>query len=97
MASRRQVHYSPLPTDDDTDYDSKDGRDPRFEYTPRSLERIPWKSIGLALFLLCMGLLLLFLSFFIFTGHMAGQKDQAYGLLAIGILTFIPGMPSLFL
>ncbi len=87
MASRRQVRYSRLPADDE--YDSK--FDPRFDYTPKSFDKIPWKSIALALFLLFLGILLLSLSFFIFTGHMGGDKSQAYGLLAIGVLTFLPG------
>ena len=66
--------------------------DPRFDYTPKALDRVPWKSILLAMFLLCLGSLLLFLSFFILTGHMGGEQSQAYGLLALGILTFLPGI-----
>ncbi|PKI47919.1 transmembrane protein 230 [Punica granatum] len=91
MASRRNVPYSPLPVDE---YDGTSGRkhDPRFDYNPRSFDqKIPWKSIALALFLLCLGSLLLFLSVFILTGHMGGEKSQGYGLLALGVLTFLPG------
>lgn len=88
MASRRHLRYSSLPADDD--YDGK--FDPRFDYTPKSFDNIPWKSIALALFLLFLGILLLCLSIFIFTGHMGGDKSQAYGLLALGLLTFLPGM-----
>ncbi|XP_022740043.1 transmembrane protein 230-like [Durio zibethinus] len=90
MSSRRHVRYSPLATDED---DGKDGRryDPRFDYSPNAFDRVPWKSIALAVFLLCLGCLLLFLSFFILTGHMGGEKSQAYGLLVLGILTFLPG------
>ena len=92
MASRRHVQYIPLPGDDNDDYDvGRKVRDSRFDYTPGAFDRIPWKSIALAVFLLCLGLLLLFLSFFIFTGHIGGEKSQAYGLLALGILTFMPG------
>lgn len=98
MASRRNVKYSHLnPDEDDEDYGFSDdhigGRryDPRFDYTPKALDRVPWKSILLAMFLLCLGSLLLFLSFFILTGHMGGEQSQAYGLLALGILTFLPG------
>ncbi|GAB4844400.1 hypothetical protein Ancab_037764 [Ancistrocladus abbreviatus] len=99
MASRRNVRYTQLPTDEDDRYGSYDdndgikGRryDPRFDYTPRSLDKVPWKSIALALFLLLLGSLLLFLSFFILTGHMGGDSSQAYGLLALGVLTFLPG------
>ncbi|KAL3585347.1 hypothetical protein D5086_012214 [Populus alba] len=58
--------------------------DPRFDYTPGSFDRVPWKSIFLAIFLLFLGCVLLSLSFFIFTGHMGGEKSQAYGLLALG-------------
>ncbi|XP_062152863.1 uncharacterized protein LOC133861158 [Alnus glutinosa] len=92
MASRRNVHYSPLPADED-DYDGIARRqyDPRFDYTPKSFDKIPWKSIALALFLLFLGSLLLFLSYFIFTGHMGGDRSQAYGLLALGVLSFLPG------
>ncbi|KAM1009687.1 hypothetical protein FF1_045095 [Malus domestica] len=91
MSSRRNVHYSPLATDDDDDDVYGRPNDPRFDYTPKSFDKIPWKSIVLALFLLSLGSLLLFLSYFIFTGHMGGELTQAYGLLALGILTFLPG------
>jgi len=92
MASRRNVNYSPLPADED-DYDGIARRqyDPRFDYTPKSFDKIPWKSIVLALFLLSLGSLLLFLSYFIFTGHMGGERSQAYGLLVLGALSFLPG------
>ncbi|XP_043718821.1 transmembrane protein 230 [Telopea speciosissima] len=93
MTSRRNVQYSRLPVEDQRDYDDDREReeDPRFAYTPKSLDKIPWKSIALALFLLFLGVMLLFLSFFIFTGHMGGDRSQAYGLLMLGILTFLPG------
>ncbi|XP_050382445.1 uncharacterized protein LOC126799311 [Argentina anserina] len=90
MASRRNVQYSRLATDEDDDYNGT-GNDRRFDYTPKSFDKVPWKSIGLALFLLSLGSFLLFLSYFIFTGHMGGEMSQAYGLLALGILTFLPG------
>lgn len=95
MASKRHVQYSSLPTDED-DYGSTGRRqyDPRFDYSPKSFDKIPWKSIVLALFLLSLGLVLLFLSYFIFTGHMGGDQSQAYGLLALGILSFLPGMSN---
>ncbi|EOY03548.1 Uncharacterized protein TCM_018661 isoform 2, partial [Theobroma cacao] len=91
MSSRRHVRYSPL-AGDENDYDANEGRryDPRFDYTPKAFDKIPWKSIALAVILLCLGSLLLFLSFFILTGHMGGEKSQAYGLLILGILTFLP-------
>ncbi|KAM3713889.1 hypothetical protein ACB098_01G293100 [Castanea mollissima] len=93
MASRRNVQYSPLPTDEDNDYGSSGKRqyDPRFDYSPKAFDKIPWKSIALALFLLSLGLVLIFLSYFIMTGHMGGDQSQAYGLLALGILSFLPG------
>ncbi|KAI4389042.1 hypothetical protein MLD38_001306 [Melastoma candidum] len=90
MATRRNVRYSPLPIDDD---DGDVGRkyDPRFDYAPRNFDKVPWKSIALAIFLLLLGSLLLFLSFFILTGHMGGEKSQGYGLLVLGVLSFLPG------
>ncbi|KAJ4956114.1 hypothetical protein NE237_012897 [Protea cynaroides] len=91
MTSRRNVHYSLLSRQEERDYDGEREDDPRFAYTPKSLDQIPWKSIALALFLLSLGVMLLFLSFFIFTGHMGGDRSQAYGLLMLGILTFLPG------
>ncbi|KAI3808653.1 hypothetical protein L1987_24610 [Smallanthus sonchifolius] len=90
MASRRNVNYTRLADDDD--YIGNEGKyDPRFDYSPASLDEIPWKSIGLALFLLVLGCGLLILSFFVFTGHMGGDRSQAYGLLGLGALTFLPG------
>ncbi|CAK9186055.1 unnamed protein product [Ilex paraguariensis] len=93
MASRRNIPYNRLPADEDDDYDGNGGRryDPRFDYTPRSLNKVPWKSIALAIFLLFLGCFLLLLSIFIFTGHMTGDRSQAYGLLGLGFLTFLPG------
>lgn len=94
MASKRNIRYSALPTDEDNEYDGSRGRqyDPRFDYTPKSFDKIPWKSIALAIVLLSLGSLLLFLSLFILTGHMGGERSQAYGLLALGLLTFLPGL-----
>ena len=95
MASRRNVKYSRLAVDDgdeDSGHPRGRGYDTRFDYMPKSLDRVPWRSILLALFLLFLGSLLLFLSFFVLTGHMKGERPQAYGLLALGILTFLPGM-----
>ncbi|KAJ7964715.1 Transmembrane protein [Quillaja saponaria] len=91
MASRRNVRYSRLDTDEDGYYSGIKHNDPRFDYTPRAMDRIPWKSIALALFLLFLGTTLLFLSYFIFTGHMGGDRSQAFGLLALGFLSFLPG------
>ncbi|KAF6135164.1 hypothetical protein GIB67_035235 [Kingdonia uniflora] len=88
MAARRNVRYSSLATDD-SDYYGND--DPRFAYTPKSFDKVPWKSIVLALFLLSLGSALLFLAFFIFTGHMGGDRSQGYGLMMLGILAFLPG------
>ena len=62
MASRRSVRYAQLPGDDDEDYADGGGRrdfDPRFDYTPKAFDRVPWKSIALAVFLLFLGCLLL--------------------------------------
>ncbi|XWS32912.1 hypothetical protein CRYUN_Cryun22dG0031600 [Craigia yunnanensis] len=93
MSSRHHVRYSPLAADEDDGYDGNGGRryDPRFDYSPKTFDKVPWKSIALAVLLLCLGCLLLFLSFFILTGHMGGEKSQAYGLLVLGILSFLPG------
>lgn len=89
MATRRNIHYSPLHVQEPDDV--VQGEDLRFNYNPRALDRVPWKSICLALFLLFLGSLLLFLSFFIITGHMEAERSQAYGLLVLGILAFLPG------
>ncbi|KAE9598950.1 hypothetical protein Lal_00022631 [Lupinus albus] len=92
MATRRNVHYRPLATDDNDDIGDRNRPfDPRFDYTPKALDKVPWKSIVLALFLLFLGTGLLFLSYFIFTGHMGGDQSQAFGLLALGFLSFLPG------
>ncbi|TVU46502.1 hypothetical protein EJB05_06043 [Eragrostis curvula] len=92
MAARRNVRYSPLSTEERDDNNLSDGDvDRRFTYTPKSLRKIPWKSIALAIFLLLLGSSLLFLSYFIFTGHMEGDNSQAYGLLFLGFLAFLPG------
>ncbi|KAF5197614.1 Transmembrane protein [Thalictrum thalictroides] len=90
MTSRHNVQYSRLSANEETDYNGSED-DPRFAYTPKAFDRIPWRSIALALFLLLLGSCLLFLSFFISTGHMGGDRSQAYGLLGLGILTFLPG------
>lgn len=90
MATKRNVRYSRLTADED-DY-VVGGHDARFDYAPKSFDKVPWKSIALALFLLSLGCMLLFLSYFIFTGHMGGDRSQGYGLLGLGILTFLPGM-----
>jgi steroid 5-alpha reductase family enzyme len=94
MASKRNVRYKALSTEDQDEYDdaNDDGKDLRFSYMPKKYNRIPWKSIALAIFLLLLGTLLLVLSYFIHTGHMPGDSSQANGLLFLGILAFLPGM-----
>ncbi|KAJ1291723.1 hypothetical protein BS78_02G337900 [Paspalum vaginatum] len=93
MPTRRDVKYSPLPREDRDGGNSSEEPDDdlRFTYTPKSQMRIPWKSIALALFLLIIGISLLSLSYFIFTNHMEGDGSQAYGLLFLGVLAFLPG------
>lgn len=97
MASRRHVRYTPLDAEERDEAGGRRGKeeDLRFVYTPKSFDKIPWKSICLALVLLSLGSLLLFLSLFIFTGHMGGDRSQAFGLLALGIVSFLPGMQFL--
>lgn len=92
MASKRHVQYSHLADDEDDYYDGGGRDDPRFGYSLNPSNEIPWKSIALALFLLLLGCGLLFLSFFLFTGHMGGELYQAYGMFGLGILTFLPGI-----
>ncbi|XP_010553695.1 PREDICTED: transmembrane protein 230-like [Tarenaya hassleriana] len=93
MASRRNARYTQLPGDEDglANCGGRRTFDPRFDYMPKALNRVPWKSIALAVFLLLLGCLLLFLAFFIFTGHMEGDSSQGYALLVLGVLTFLPG------
>ncbi|XP_028764717.1 transmembrane protein 230-like [Neltuma alba] len=93
MVTRRNVRYSPLATDEDNLIETSLDRpfDPRFDFSPKALDKVPWKSIALALFLLFLGTTLLVISFFVFTGHMGGERSQAYGLLVLGILSFLPG------
>lgn len=93
MVTRRNVHYTPLATDEGNYIDGRWNRllDPRFDYTPKALDKVPWKSIALALFLLFLGTVLLVISYFVFTGHMAGELSQVYGLLTLGLLSFLPG------
>lgn len=89
IASRWNVRYSHLPTKDvDDDFDGN--YDPRFDYTLDSFDKIPWKSITLALFLLSLGSLLRFLRFFILTGYEGRKKSQAYNLLSLDVVTFPP-------
>ncbi|CAN6478819.1 unnamed protein product [Victoria cruziana] len=88
MEARRRVGYSRLRQEES---EGEDETDLRFEYTPSSLDRVPWKSVALALFLVSLGSLLLLLSYFIFTGHMPGDSSQGYGLLTLGVLSFLPG------
>ncbi|PIN01899.1 putative membrane protein [Handroanthus impetiginosus] len=93
MASKQNIVYSRLPVEEGDYCDSSSQRrhDPRFDYSPTTHNKVPWNSIFLAFFLLLLGCLLLLLSFFIFTGHMGGDLSQAYGLLGLGFLTFLPG------
>ncbi|KAL8248753.1 hypothetical protein R6Q59_005621 [Mikania micrantha] len=87
MMSRRNINYTRLAVDED----SKSTFDPRFDMSAETLDKVPWKSIGLAFSLLLFGCMLLLLSLFIFTGHMEGDSSQACGLLGLGTLTFLPG------
>ncbi|XP_078155266.1 transmembrane protein (DUF872) [Carex rostrata] len=93
MATKRNVQYKPLSTDDQDEYDdiNNEAKDLRFSYTPKKYNRIPWKSIALAIFLLLLGTALLVLCYLIHTGHMPGDSSQANGLLFLGILAFLPG------
>lgn len=107
MGDRPHVRYSALAREDNQNDQQQQRRrtsasspsdryeeddhydDPRFKYEPK--QRIPWKSIALALFLLSFGSFLLLVSHFVFTGHMGGDTSQAYGFLVIGFLMFLPG------
>ncbi|KAI7754911.1 hypothetical protein M8C21_027021 [Ambrosia artemisiifolia] len=90
MTSRRNINYTRLAVDEDNV--GREGTfDPRFDMAAERFDKVPWKSIVLALFLLLFGCVLLLLSLFIFTGHMGGDRSQAYGLFGLGTLTFLPG------
>lgn len=96
MIPRQQIRYSRLPAVEDDHGDGGRQNEYRFDYLPKSYNKIPWKSIFLALFLLVLGCFLLFLAAFILTGHMAGDSSQAYSLLGLGILAFLPGMSRIW-
>ncbi|GLT56538.1 hypothetical protein SLA2020_295730 [Shorea laevis] len=91
--ANRCFHYSALPVDDDDDYDLNREEEMTLVLIihQKPFDKIPWKSIALAVLLLCLGSLLLFLSFCILTGHRGGEHSQAYGLVVLRILTFLPG------
>lgn len=90
MKSRRNINYTRLAVDEDI-IGSESTFDPRFDMSAEPSDKIPWKSIVLAVFLLFFGCILLILSLLVFMGHMGGDKSQAYGLLGLGTLTFLPG------
>lgn len=85
---RRSVGPSPLDQYREEE-DHYNNHDRRFDYELK--QRIPWKSVALALFLLSFGSFLLLVSHFLFTGHMGGDTSQASGFLVIGFLMFLPG------
>lgn len=89
---QRRRTFGPSPSDRYEEEDRYNYDDPRFHYEPK--QRIPWKSVALALFLLSFGSLLLLVSYFLFIGHMGEEKPQASGFLVIGFLMFLPGMHS---
>ncbi|KAH7388322.1 hypothetical protein KP509_16G070000 [Ceratopteris richardii] len=95
MSDRPHVRYSPLSTEQPQPQQrtgrrrQRDEDDLRYKYDP--FNRVPWKSIALAIFLLCFGTLCLLLSHLIYSGHMGGDSSQVYGFLTIGLLLFIPG------
>ncbi|KAL5564990.1 hypothetical protein UlMin_028154 [Ulmus minor] len=89
MESSHNFQYSSLPINED--YGNGKQFDRRFDYTPKSFDKIPWKSTTHALFLPFLPSIFLFLSYFILARHMEGERSQAYGQLALGILTFLPG------
>lgn len=98
MSRQRRGQYERLPQDVSPEssgrtFQERPENDIRFRYNPRVSP--PWKSIIMAIFLLSLGSLLLILSYLIFTGHMRGAKDQAFGLLVLGLLVFLPGESGL--
>mmetsp|Transcript_7718 Transcript_7718/g.10429 ORF Transcript_7718/g.10429 Transcript_7718/m.10429 type:complete len:121 (-) Transcript_7718:224-586(-) len=52
---------------------------------------IPWKAISLALFLLVIGCLLIVYGIIGISSHKKSSSEKAYGLLVLGLLTFLPG------
>ncbi|XP_062186555.1 uncharacterized protein LOC133890124 [Phragmites australis] len=92
MPTRRNVQYSPLPTENKNGGNVNEANvvDLQFIYAPKPQRKLPWKSITLANFL-PIGISLLSLSYFIFSNHMEVDGSLAYGLLFQGILAFLPG------
>lgn len=86
---QRRRSVGPSPSDQYIEEEDDYNNDRRFDYELK--QRIPWKSIALAFFLLSFGSFLLLVSYFLFTGHMGGDTSQASGFLVIGFLMFLPG------
>ena len=89
MAERRNVNYGSVPTDEPAPSAAETVEDMRFAWKPE--DKVPWKSVRLALFLLSFGTFCLIFATLVLTQHMGGDKSQGYGFLAIGLLVFIPG------
>ncbi|KAJ7539468.1 hypothetical protein O6H91_11G094600 [Diphasiastrum complanatum] len=92
MEDRPRVRYSALSNQDEIWPEPGRGaytEDLRYRYEP--VEKVPWKSILLALFLLLFGCLFLVISHLMFINHMSGDSSQAFGFLVLGILLFLPG------
>ncbi|XP_066910437.1 transmembrane protein 230-like [Clytia hemisphaerica] len=83
MASRPSVRYHRINKNDDGFIDAQ------FREPP---PKIPYKAIGLAIFLFTLGTLLLTIGSLLFTGYFdVKYHDRTYPVIILGALLFIPG------
>lgn len=89
MRTATQPRYRPIPGTEtpDVGYAHQNGQELEAEDT----STIPVKSIVLAVSLLIIGSILLTLGFLHLRGHIYSKDGAGWGLITLGLLTFIPG------